>query len=307
MRVLSLTVLLLSVSVILHQINNFTNRGVVLIEDGVSYIVESAKTGWKYSLSFVEDSHESKLNKMRKEKEKRDLQRQIRIEEIEGELVESNSIIDKSMPNYNNLLMMFGNELPRQYEVSSQIVMMKGTIFVSESLETLATIVKNETGRKLEEMNMKHFVDKIIDREIYMDTLIMFYEQQLKHQYLVDEYSSPNGDDSPLILNNAIRSYESTWNMNLANTFLGIAQDQSTNLTFIDYSFVSQKSFYETLDYRLSETSNRGDKEEQYKTTSLHINRAGGKNRLLTLDPKCKDEPHNPDKDSVWKKYNKYT
>ena len=43
--------------------------------------------------------------------------------------------------------MMFGQEIPKQYELACQIDMMKGTVFVSESLESLASIVKEETGK----------------------------------------------------------------------------------------------------------------------------------------------------------------
>jgi len=227
----------------LYQLNNFTNQSALLLESGVSYFVEGAKTSWKYSLSFIEDSHENKLNKMKKGKEKRDLERKIRIEEIEDELVEVQSIVDKSMPNYNNLLMMFGNEVPKQYEIACQIDMMKGTIFVSESLMSLASIVKEETGKKLEQMNLKYFVDKILEREIYMDTLMMFYEQNMKHYYLRNTMgnSDSENDQSKMVLHQSFESYESSWNMNLANDFLKLAQNQSSNLTFIDYDIVSQK------------------------------------------------------------------
>ena len=243
MKVFSSSVLLLSSSFLLYQLNNFTNQSALLLESGVSYFVEGAKTSWKYSLSFIEDSHENKLNKMKKGKEKRDLERKIRIEEIEDELVEVQSIVDKSMPNYNNLLMMFGNEVPKQYEIACQIDMMKGTIFVSESLMSLASIVKEETGKKLEQMNLKYFVDKILEREIYMDTLMMFYEQNMKHYYLRNTMgnSDPENDQSKMVLNQAFESYESSWNMNLANEFLKLSQNQSSNLTFIDYDIVSQK------------------------------------------------------------------
>ena len=243
MKVFSSSVLLLSSSFLLYQLNNFTNQSALLLESGVSYFVEGAKTSWKYSLSFIEDSHENKLNKMKKGKEKLDLERKIRIEEIEDELVEVQSIVDKSMPNYNNLLMMFGNEVPKQYEIACQIDMMKGTIFVSESLMSLASIVKEETGKKLEQMNLKYFVDKILEREIYMDTLMMFYEQNMKHYYLRNTMgnSDPENDQSKMVLNQAFESYESSWNMNLANEFLKLSQNQSSNLTFIDYDIVSQK------------------------------------------------------------------
>ena len=177
MKLLSFSFLFVSLSAFLYQINCFANHGAILIENGISYFVDGAKTTWKYSLSFIENSHENRLHKLRKEKEKRDLQRQIRIEEIEQELIEGKTIIDKSMPNYNNLLMMFGQEIPKQYELACQIDMMKGTVFVSESLESLASIVKEETGKKLEQMNMKYFVDKMIDRDIYIYSLIMFYEK----------------------------------------------------------------------------------------------------------------------------------
>ena len=148
MKILSFSFLFVSLSAFLYQINCFTNHGVILIENGISYFVDGAKTTWKYSLSFIENSHENRLNKLINEKEKRDLQRQIRIEEIEQELIEGKTIIDKSMPNYNNLLMMFGQEIPKQYELACHIDMMKGTVFVSESLESLASIVKKEAGKK---------------------------------------------------------------------------------------------------------------------------------------------------------------
>mgnify|MGYP007134751429 FL=1 len=146
------------------------------------------------------------------------------------------------MPNYNNLLMLFGPELPYQYEFACQIEMMKGTVFVSESLGTLATIVKEETGKKLEDAHMKYIVDKIIEREMYMNVLITIYEQQFKYRYISNN-KDDDKENSLLILNNAVKNYESAWNMHVANEFLKNAQKLYSNLTFIDYVFVSQSVF----------------------------------------------------------------
>ena len=242
MKLLPLATLLLSVSFLLYQLNNLTNQGTLLLERGVSYFVDGVKSSWKYSLLFVEDSHESKLNKMKRKKEKRDLERKIRIEEIEDELNECKTIVDKSMPNFNNLLMMFGVEVPKQYELACQIDMMKDTIFVSESLSSLASIVKDEAGEKLKKMNIKYFVDKMLEREIYMDALIMFYEQNIRHYYLKKKIDNNEhneneyGHESKVFLSQALKTYESAWNMNLANDFLKIARTQNSNLTFIDYN-----------------------------------------------------------------------
>ena len=300
MKVFSSSVLLLSSSFLLYQLNNFTNQSALLLESGVSYFVEGAKTSWKYSLSFIEDSHENKLNKMKKGKEKRDLERKIRIKEIEDELVEVQSIVDKSMPNYNNLLMMFGNEVPKQYEIACQIDMMKGTIFVSESLMSLASIVKEETGKKLEQMNLKYFVDKILEREIYMDTLIMFYEQNMKHYYLRNTMgnSDSENDQSKMVLHQAFESYESSWNMNLANEFLKLAHNQSSNLTFIDYDIVSQKLLVinEPLKDKKNELMEKNQQRAIYRT-SAHNEEP---------DPKCKQNTYDNARDSIWKQYNRY-
>lgn len=297
MKIFSVTILLLSTSFLLYQLNIFTNQGAILLESGVSYFVEGAKSTWKYSLSFIEDSHENKLNKMKREKEKRDLERKIRIEEIEDELIEGQSIVDKSMPNYNNLLMMFGNEIPKQYETATQIDMMKGTIFVSESLMSLASIVKEETGKKLQEMNLKYFVDKMLEREIYMDTLIMFYEQNVKHYYLTNTIDDGRyqTDQSKIILQQAFENYESAWNMNMANDFLRLAQNQTSNLTYIDYDIVSQKLMI--MNEPIKETL--GDfQEKRHKGTSINV---------MEQDPKCKTRPYHHERDSVWKKHDKYT
>lgn len=282
MKVFSSSVLLLSSSFLLYQLNNFTNQSALLLESGVSYFVEGAKTSWKYSLSFIEDSHENKLNKMKKGKEKRDLERKIRIEEIEDELVEVQSIVDKSMPNYNNLLMMFGNEVPKQYEIACQIDMMKGTIFVSESLMSLASIVKEETGKKLEQMNLKYFVDKMLECEIYMDTLMMFYEQNMKHYYLRNMVgnSESENDQSKMVLHQAFETYESSWNMNLANEFLKLSQNQSSNLTFIDYDIVSQKLLI--MNHLVKDEKNELMEKDQQQA----IYRTSANNE--ELDPKCK-------------------
>jgi hypothetical protein len=300
MKIFSVTFLLLSTSFLLHQLNIFTNQGAILLESGVSYVVEGAKTTWKYSLSFIEDSHENKLNKMKREKEKRDLERKIRIEEIEDELIEGQSIVDKSMPNYNNLLMMFGNEIPKQYETATQIDMMKGTIFVSESLMSLASIVKEETGKKLQEMNLKYFVDKMLEREIYMDTLIMFYEQNVKHYYLTNTIDGGRyqTDQSKMILQQAFENYESAWNMNLANDFLRLAQNQTSNLTYIDYDIVSQKIMI--MNEPVTETHDdfpEKSRETRHKRNSIN---------LVEQDPKCKTRPYHHERDSVWKTYDKY-
>lgn len=301
MKIFSVTFLLLSTSFLLHQLNIFTNQGAILLESGVSYVVEGAKTTWKYSLSFIEDSHENKLNKMKREKEKRDLERKIRIEEIEDELIEGQSIVDKSMPNYNNLLMMFGNEIPKQYETATQIDIMKGTIFVSESLMSLASIVKEETGKKLEEMNLKYFVDKMLEREIYMDTLIMFYEQNAKHYYLTNTIDGGRyqTDQSKMILQQAFENYESAWNMNLANDFLRLAQNQTSNLTYIDYDIVSQKIMImnEPVKENLDDFQEK-NQEQRHKVTSINV---------VEQDPKCKTRPYHYERDSVWKRHNKYT
>ena len=300
MKAFSSSVLLLSSSFLLYQLNNFTNQSALLLESGVSYFVEGAKTSWKYSLSFIEDSHENKLNKMKRGKEKRDLERKIRIEEIEDELVEVQSIVDKSMPNYNNLLMMFGNEVPKQYEIACQIDMMKGTIFVSESLMSLASIVKEETGKKLEQMNLKYFVDKILEREIYMDTLMMFYEQNMKHYYLRNTMgnSDSENDQSKMVLHQAFESYESSWNMNLANEFLKLVQNQSSNLTFIDYDIVSQKLLVinEPLKEKKNELMEKNQQRAIYRT-SAHNDES---------DPKCKQNTYDNTRDSIWKQYNRY-
>ena len=72
MKVFGLTTVIIAISLLMHQINIFTINGIEIIEDSVSYIVEGTKSGWKYSLSFIENSHENKLDKIRKEKEKKE-------------------------------------------------------------------------------------------------------------------------------------------------------------------------------------------------------------------------------------------
>lgn len=300
MKLLSVSFVFFSISALLYQLNCFANHGTILIENGVSYFVDGAKATWKYYLSFIENSHENRLHKLRKEKETRDLQRRIRIEEIEQELIEGEIIIDKSMPNYNNLLMMFGHEIPKQYELACQIDMMKGTIFVSESLEYLAAIVKEETGKKLEEMNMKYFIDKMIERDIYMDSLMMFYEQQVKHHYLTQK----SDDHSQLVLHHAFKIYESAWNMNLANEFLKVSQNQSLNLSFIDYEIVSQEIFQFKTNTNHYFLEDKPQKHNEYKKQNYRI--VEQDDSAMTHDPKCKKRPYGYEEDSIWKKYDKY-
>ena len=302
MKLLSFSVIIFSVSALLYQINCFTNKGAMLFESGISYIVDGVQNSWKYSLSFIENSHEHKLNKIRKEKEKIDLQRQIRIEEIEDELEEVKSIVHKSMPNYNNLLMLFGPELPYQYEFACQIEMMKGTVFVSESLGTLATIVKEETGKKLEDAHMKYIVDKIIEKEVYMNVLIKIYEQQFKYRYISNNKDADK-ENSLLILNNAVKNYESAWNMYVANEFLKNAQKLYSNLTFIDYVFVSQSAYdaiIEQTEPAVNDNREGEEKNGKYKTITKERNN-------VNHDPKCKDKPYHVQEDSIWNKYSKYT
>lgn len=301
MKLLSFSFVFFSMSFFLYQMNCLANNGAIMIENGVSYFVDGAKTTWKYSLSFIENSHENRLHKLRKEKEQRDLQRQIRIEEIEQELIEGKTIIDKSMPNYNNLLMMFGYEIPKQYELACQIGMMKGTIFVSESLESLAVVVKEETGKKLEQMEMKYFVDKMIERDIYLDSLIMFYEQQVKHRYLTYDFGQVVNQDyenSQLVLHDAFKTYESMWNMNIANEFLRLAQNQSSNLSFIDYEIISQNMFQSNANYYAIEEKN----DEKRKRNNRILIQTDNKD---SIDPKCKKRPYDHKKDSIWKQYDK--
>lgn len=305
MKVFGLTTVIIAISLLMHQINIFTINGIEIIEDSVSYIVEGTKSGWKYSLSFIENSHENKLDKIRKEKEKKELQRKIRIETIENELEEGKTIIDKSMPNYRNLLVMFGNELPKQYELACEIVMMKETLFVSESLQTLARIVKNETGKKLEKMNIKIIVDKMIEKEIYMETMIMLYEQQLKNTYLIDSRfrGDTNVEQSIIVLDHAIGNYEASWNMNVANELFKNAQNEISNLSYIDYTIIPQR-MSNLLPLYTTENNNKKRDEDKYvhSTKYNHVNPDNENND----DPKCKNKPYNHDNDGIWKKYNKY-
>lgn len=305
MKVFGVTAVIFAVSFLLHQINVFTINGIEIIENSVSYIVEGTKSGWKYSLSFIENSHENQMDKIRKEKEKKELQRKIRIETIENELEEGKTIIDKSMPNYKNLLIMFGNELPKQYELACEIVMMKDTLFVSESLQNLAHIVKNETGRKLEKMNIKNIVDKMIEKEIYMETMIMLYEQQLKNSYLIDSRfrGDTNVEQSIIVLDNAIGNYEASWNMNIANELFKNAQNEIANLSYIDYTIMPQ-SVTNLLPLHQNDEVNK--KDENIYIYSKKYNTVNKVNDENTNDPKCKKKPYNYDSDGVWKKYNKY-
>ena len=128
----------------------------------------------------------------------------------------------------------------------------------------------------------------------------MFYEQNVKHYYLTNTIDGGRyqTDQSKMILQQAFENYESAWNMNLANDFLRLAQNQTSNLTYIDYDIVSQKIMI--MNEPVTETHDdfpEKSRETRHKRTSIN---------LVEQDPKCKTRPYHHERDSVWKTYDKY-
>lgn len=282
---------------IIHELNNLIYNGSALLGNGVSYILDEASKSWKYSLSFIESTHEGQLNKMIKEKEKNDLQRKIRIGNIESELEEGNALIEKGMPNYFKLQSMFGDSLPKQYELANHIQIMKDTLFVSESLSSLSIIIKQQIGDELEKMNMKKIVDKIIEKNMFDDIQFMLYEQQMKNKYLhnVIGYERNDVREFIVILNDAVSNYENAWTMNIANELLDAANKEFSNLSYIDYNFISTNNNFElNLNEDKIIPKSKNSPNDLYKVSEIHKKHCVNKKQ----DP-CKRQPYEPK--SVWK------
>ena len=101
-----------------------------------------------------------------------------------------------------------------------------------------------------------------------------------------------------MVLQQAFKNYESAWNMNLANDFLKLAQNQSSNLTYIDYDIDSQKLSIvsDLLKDNPSELVEKRQ-EKYHRRPPIYI---------TNKDPKCKTRPYHHEIDSVWNKYDKY-
>lgn len=228
MNIVTLSVLILTTSILLWQINIFTGQGVQVLETVVEYVSDTAKEGLKYSFTFIPNSHESKLDKLRKQKDSEDLKRRIRIENIENELKESNAILEKGMPNYHKLLYMFGESTIGQYELASRIVMMKGTIFVSESLATLSQTIKDKIGEELKNMNMKHVVDKMIQHNIYTEIQASLYTQQF--EMFKNNQAQQYG---MIVLEDTFDRYHNAWTMNIVNDLMENVNSLENNLNLL--------------------------------------------------------------------------
>jgi len=265
-----------------------TGQSFKAIESLTRYARETATSGWKYSMTFIEDSHESKLDKLRKHKESEDLKRKIRIENIENELKESNTILDKGMPNYYNLLFMFGESTLGQYELACRIVLMKDTLFVSESLASVSQIIKDRIGKQLETMKMKNIVDKMIQRNIYIEIQTSLYTQQnillnnnqLKQQEII-------------VLADAFDAYNTAWTLSITNELMAAVEKESQNLTYIQNP---------SIKYNI-DSLNKIDNNLEHIT---YNNFKSTKNYYNNYDSKCISQ-NNIYKIIDWEKYNKYS
>tara|TARA_Y100000992_G_C21250623_1_gene485663 strand:+ start:540 stop:1418 length:879 start_codon:yes stop_codon:yes gene_type:complete len=229
MNIVTLSFLILTTSILLWQINIFTGQGVEVLETVVEYVSDTAKEGLKYSFTFIPNSHESKMDKLRKQKDSEDLKRRIRIENIENELKESNAVLEKGMPNYHKLLYMFGESTIGQYELASRIVMMNGTIFVSESLGTLSQTIKDKIGEELKNMNMKHVVDKMIQHNIYIEIQTSLYTQQF--ELVKNNQAQQYG---MIVLEDTFDRYHNAWMMNIVNDLMKNVNSLENNLDLLD-------------------------------------------------------------------------
>lgn len=283
MSIISLSFLFIALSVLLWQVNIITGKGAQVVETITTYVSDTAKGGWKYSLSFIPDSHESKLDKIKKHKEEEDLKRKIRIENIENELKETSVVLDKGMPNYYNLLFMFGESTIGQYELACRIVLMKDTLFVSESLATLSQTIKDRIGEQLENMKMKNIVDKMIEHNIYTEIQTSLYIQQ---ENLLD--NNQYKQQELMILKDAFDTYHATWTLNIANEIMGAVEQESENLTHIQPQMITYNVNYNDLHLL---TENRQEKVYQNKVYQNND------------DPKCISQTMQA---RNWDYYNKY-
>lgn len=275
MNIISLTLLFITIVALLWQINVMTRQGMIFVESLTTYATESARSGWKYSMSFIQDSHESKLDKLRKHKESEDLKRKIRIENIENELKEGNTVLDKGMPNYYNLLLMFGESILGQYELACRIDLMKDTLFVSESLASVSQIIKYRIGEQLDSMKMKKIVDKMIQHNIYTEIQTSLYTQQnvllnnnqFKQQHLI-------------VLANAFDDYDTAWTLSITNELMNAAKHESENLTHIQNPIISY-NIYSNKECDCLKTINDNFYHSEYN------NFKSTKNYYNNYDPKC--------------------
>ena len=273
-------------AIIMWQLNILTSQSINAITDSVNYIGDVTKEGFKYSLTFFENTHERNIYNIKKQKEKNDLYRKIRIETLESDLEETNLVFEKSIPNYHKYLTMFGDNIYSQYELAYQIVLMKDTLFVSESLGTLSILIKENLEKQFQIINMDNVVNKMIEKNIYNDILFELYIQQMqvKNMYNDDKNSKLS---SLYILKESIDSYESAWAMNISNEFFKLANYQNNNLTYITdhYKDTSQQQIY--LEY------NNNDLVKKKSNRYFYNNNDN--------DPKCLQMPLSH---SIWEQHN---
>lgn len=236
MNILSFVFVTTSCSFLLWQLNTMTTQGLDAIGNSVNYITDSAKSGFKYSLTFIKNTHESRLDLLRKDKEKKDLERRIRIETIESELEEGAALIEKGMPNYHNLVSLFGQNEIEQYELASRIVMMKDTLFVSDSLYQVSRTVYEQLGDYFKKMNMKIIIDKMLEKEVFLEIQASLYEQQFRSSLLSSQTSLLGDGSDVLVLSDAFSVYESAWTTNIVNELLGAAAlEEGTRENILKY------------------------------------------------------------------------
>uniref|UniRef100_A0AB39J969 Uncharacterized protein n=1 Tax=Florenciella sp. virus SA2 TaxID=3240092 RepID=A0AB39J969_9VIRU len=263
----------------LWQLNVLTTQSINAVSDSIHYLGDITNNGFKYTLTFFENSHERYLYNLKKEKEKTDLQRKIRIENLENVLEETNLVIEKGLPNYYRFLEMFGHNIYSQYELAYQILLLKDTLFVSDSLIVLSEIIKNNLEQQFKLTNMDTIVNKMIEKNIYNDIVFSIQLQQMNNIY--NEES-----DSLYILKDSIYTYESSWNMNLSNEFFKLASIQNTNLSYITLNYIPNTM---TLDFKDIHKSPK--KNIYFDTTQDNYQ-----------DPKCYSEPLL--RESIWNKHN---
>ena len=169
----------------LWQLNVLTNQSINAVSDSINYLGDVTNKGFKYTLTFFENSHERHLYNLKKEKEKSDLQRKIRIENLENVLEETDLVIEKGLPNYYKFLEMFGHNIYSQYEFAYQILLLKETLFVSESLIILSEIIKKNLEEQFKLVNMDTIVNKMIEKNIYNDIVFSIQLQQMNNIYNV--------------------------------------------------------------------------------------------------------------------------
>tara|TARA_Y100000389_G_scaffold203265_1_gene251145 strand:+ start:22554 stop:23402 length:849 start_codon:yes stop_codon:yes gene_type:complete len=263
----------------LWQLNVLTNQSINAVSDSINYLGDVTNKGFKYTLTFFENSHERHLYNLKKEKEKSDLQRKIRIENLENVLEETDLVIEKGLPNYYKFLEMFGHNIYSQYEFAYQILLLKETLFVSESLIILSEIIKKNLEEQFKLVNMDTIVNKMIEKNIYNDIVFSIQLQQMNNIY--NEES-----DSLYILKDSIYTYETSWNMNLSNEFFKLASIQNTNLSYISVNYIPNTM---TLDFNDIHKSPK--KNIYFDTTQDNYQ-----------DPKCYNKP--PLRESIWNKHN---